>query len=149
MVGTLGGVLDPVRAVAVNSDGSEAGKWALTSTSQFTGTLSMSSTKMCTWQEVNMICIAPHYTVLTRSCTAKRCCTFFCSHWCLRFNIFSLHLSYRIPVSMPHCRAGYLQFLPQCEYLPMFWTEQELELLKGTTLEGCADDDRYAYTQMP
>lgn len=41
------------------------------------------------------------------------------------------------------CRYGYLQSLPGREYVPMFWTKGELQLLKGTELEGRADEDRY------
>eukprot|EP00775_Hariotina_reticulata_P007777 gene7777-7975_t len=38
--------------------------------------------------------------------------------------------------------AGYFQSLPQREYLPMFWSDPELQLLVGTALEGCAEEDR-------
>lgn len=31
-------------------------------------------------------------------------------------------------------RSGYLSELPEREYLPMFWTEEELGLLQGTTV---------------
>ena len=32
------------------------------------------------------------------------------------------------------CRHGYLSELGSREYLPMFWTEEELGLLQGTTV---------------
>ena len=32
------------------------------------------------------------------------------------------------------CRWGYLSELPSREYLPMFWTADELDLLKGTVV---------------
>jgi hypothetical protein len=44
------------------------------------------------------------------------------------------------------CRAGYLASLPQREYLPLFWTQVELEMLQGTSLEGKALADRYCFT---
>jgi hypothetical protein len=32
--------------------------------------------------------------------------------------------------------------MPPREYLPIFWGDDELALLQGTELEGCADEDR-------
>ena len=41
------------------------------------------------------------------------------------------------------CRHGYLNALPAREYLPVFWSEEELELLEGTEAEGQPHADRY------
>jgi hypothetical protein len=38
-------------------------------------------------------------------------------------------------------RHGYLQSLPPREYIPIFWSREELRLLQGTELEGRAQDD--------
>ncbi|KAF6262972.1 hypothetical protein COO60DRAFT_557117 [Scenedesmus sp. NREL 46B-D3] len=38
--------------------------------------------------------------------------------------------------------AGYFASLPAREYLPMFWSQDELDALAGTALEGVACDDR-------
>eukprot|EP00879_Flechtneria_rotunda_P025114 GHRR01026673.1.p1 GENE.GHRR01026673.1~~GHRR01026673.1.p1 ORF type:complete len:166 (+),score=26.70 GHRR01026673.1:2253-2750(+) len=38
--------------------------------------------------------------------------------------------------------AGYFASLPSREYLPMFWTDEELSLLAGTALEGKSQEDR-------
>ena len=40
------------------------------------------------------------------------------------------------------CRHAYLQSLPSREYLPLFWQEGELALLRGTELAGKAEADR-------
>ena len=43
----------------------------------------------------------------------------------------------------PPCRHGYLQSLPQRgEWLPIFWTDEELRGFTGTELEGKAEADR-------
>ena len=41
-------------------------------------------------------------------------------------------------------RHGYLQSLPAREYVPMFWTEQQQELLKGTDAQSRGEQDRQA-----
>ena len=53
--------------------------------------------------------------------------------------------------SSGHCpgtslrRHGYLQSLPQQgEWLPIFWTDEELQGFTGTELEGKAEADRSA-----
>jgi hypothetical protein len=38
-------------------------------------------------------------------------------------------------------RHGYIQSLPAREYIPIFWSRQELALLQGTDLEGRAEAD--------
>jgi SET domain-containing protein 6 len=37
---------------------------------------------------------------------------------------------------------GYLSSLPPREYVPLFWSDDELALLEGTELEGRAVEDR-------
>ena len=39
-------------------------------------------------------------------------------------------------------RHGYFAALPRREYLPIFWTDPQLERLRGTELEGRAQADR-------
>jgi hypothetical protein len=41
-----------------------------------------------------------------------------------------------------HLRAGYFASLPCREYLPIFWSDAELDMLQGTALEGRAAGDR-------
>lgn len=41
-------------------------------------------------------------------------------------------------------RHGYFESLPAREYLPIFWSDEELELLEGTELESKAEADRQA-----
>ena len=42
------------------------------------------------------------------------------------------------------CRHGYLRALPPREYLPLFWSDDQLALLAGTELEAKVQADRYA-----
>jgi hypothetical protein len=37
-------------------------------------------------------------------------------------------------------RCGYLRSLPAREYLPVYWSDQQLQLLQGTELEGTVTD---------
>ena len=43
-------------------------------------------------------------------------------------------------------RHAYLQSLPRREYLPVFWTEEELMQLQGTEAAGKAEADRCLFT---
>jgi len=49
-----------------------------------------------------------------------------------------------LPPALATHRHGYFQALPQREYLPLFWTDEELELLQGTELDGTILEDRSA-----
>ena len=49
-----------------------------------------------------------------------------------------------LPACLTPCRHGYLRALPPREYLPLFWSEEQLALLQGTELEAKVQADRYA-----
>ena len=54
-----------------------------------------------------------------------------------------LYSSYRVKLTMEaNRRHGYLKSLPQREYIPLFWTPEELEMLQGTDAASKAVADR-------
>ncbi len=48
----------------------------------------------------------------------------------------------RVCCSAAASRQGYILSLPKREYVPIFWSEEELELLEGTELEGRTERER-------
>lgn len=57
--------------------------------------------------------------------------------------ITDCHLLISSPISplAPPPRHGYFQSLPAREYLPIFWSPEELALLQGSELEGRPEED--------
>jgi hypothetical protein len=45
------------------------------------------------------------------------------------------------PTPPSPCRHGYFQSLPRREYLPIFWSAEELALLQGSEVEGRPQED--------
>jgi hypothetical protein len=75
-------------------------------------------------------------TVQDAECGAKLTCRLSLQVFTAGVHPDLLLLRFLIP------RAGYFASLPGREYLPMFWSQGELQLLAGTALEGVAEDDR-------
>lgn len=64
------------------------------------------------------------------------------SKWCAHTTSTVLQHGSRSALVCTFCRHGYFQSLPVREYVPLFWSEQELERLKGTEAHATAVADR-------